>query len=133
MFAVVRVITRSDVTLVAVGVFAETIERDVTTVAFTARTLFTLNVAGTLVTPAFTGPLFSSRLTRAVARTVGRCVAFLVADSAGLVQERRTDDFSISAWLVLHVVAGVFGFGAASIVADLTVGGLGLGSSIERL
>jgi hypothetical protein len=113
----------------AVGVFAETIERDVTTVAFTARTFFTLNVAGTLVT----GPLFSSRLTRAVARTVGRCVAFLVADSAGLIQERRTDDFSISAWLVLHVVAGVFGFGAASIVADLTVGGLGLGSSIERL
>ena len=59
----------------------------------------------------------------------------LLADSAGLVQERRTHDFAIGTRLVFDVVAGVFGFRAASIVANITVGGLGIGSlgSIERL
>ena len=60
----------------------------------------------------------------------------LVADSAGLVQERRADDFSFVSGLVFDVVAGVFRVGAACITADFAVGSSGLGGgggSIERL
>ena len=37
--------------------------------------------------------------------------------SAGLIQERWADDFSIGSRLVLHVVAGIFLFGAPGVTA----------------
>jgi hypothetical protein len=45
----------------------------------------------------------------------------LVANSAGLVQERWADDFSIGSGLVLDVVAGVFLFGTSGIIAYFAV------------
>ena len=60
-----------------------------------------------------------------------------MADSAGLIQERWADNFSFVSGLVFDVVAGVFRFGAACIMADFAVGSSGLGDggggSIERL
>jgi len=53
---------------------------------------------------------------------VGRGVSGLVADSAGLIQERRADDFSIGSGLVLDEVAGVFRSGTACIVTNFAVG-----------
>ena len=54
----------------------------------------------------------------------------LVADSAGLVQERWAGDFSVGSGLVLDEVAGVFRFGFPGITANLTerLGGGGSGS-----
>ena len=43
----------------------------------------------------------------------------LVADSAGLIQERWADNFTIGSGLVLHEVAGVFFFGFSGITAHL--------------
>lgn len=42
------------------------------------------------------------------------------ADTAVLVQERWTDDFSIGSGLVLDKVAGVFRFGFPGVTANLT-------------
>lgn len=43
----------------------------------------------------------------------------LAADSAGLIQERWADNFTIGSWLVLHEVAGVFFFGFSGITTHL--------------
>ena len=43
----------------------------------------------------------------------------LVADSAGLIQERWADDFSIWSRLILHEVIGVNVHGETGIFADL--------------
>jgi hypothetical protein len=42
-----------------------------------------------------------------------------VADSASLVQERWTDDYSFSAGLVFDEMAGVFSFGTSGVKANL--------------
>jgi len=59
-------------------------------------------------------------------------VSCFVADSAGLIQERRTDNFSVGSGLVLHEVAGIFRFGFSGVIAHLTVrsgggGGIAVG------
>ena len=51
----------------------------------------------------------------------------LVADSAGLIQERWADNFTIGSWLVLHEVAGVFFFGFSGITTHLAERGGGDG------
>jgi hypothetical protein len=51
-----------------------------------------------------------------------------VADSAGLIQERWTDNFTIGSWLVLHEVAGVFFFGFSGITTHLAERGGGGGA-----
>jgi hypothetical protein len=43
----------------------------------------------------------------------------LAADTAGLIQERWADNFTIGSWLVLDEVAGVFFFGFSGITAHL--------------
>lgn len=53
----------------------------------------------------------------------------IVADSAGLVQERWAHDFSIGSGLVFDKVAGIFLFGFARITA-YDAKGLGLRGSI---
>jgi hypothetical protein len=45
----------------------------------------------------------------------------LVADSAGLIQERWADDFSLRSGLILDEVAGVFLFGTSGIIAHFAV------------
>ena len=45
----------------------------------------------------------------------------LVADSAGLIQERWTDDFSSGSGLILDEVAGIFQFGFSGVIAHLAV------------
>ena len=157
---VVVVITVADFSFAALGIIAQTvvgIDALFTTglltldVAFFATGLLTLDVAflttGLLtldVALLTTGLLtldvafFATGLlamTRTVLDAVRRGVSSLVADSAGLVQERWTDDFSFGSGLVFDVVAGVFRFGEACIMADFAVGssGLGGGGGIERL
>jgi hypothetical protein len=44
-----------------------------------------------------------------------------VADSAGLIQERWTDHFSVGSWLVLDEVIGIFRFGFSGVMAHLAV------------
>jgi hypothetical protein len=66
----------------------------------------------------FTAGFFTTGAT--VLRAVGRRVSSLVADSAGLIQERWAGDFSIGSRLVLDEVAGVFRFGFPGITANLT-------------
>lgn len=51
----------------------------------------------------------------------------LAADSAGLIQERWADNFTIGSWLVLHEVAGVFFFGFSGITTHLAERGGGDG------
>jgi hypothetical protein len=46
-------------------------------------------------------------------------VAGFAADTAGLIQERWADNFTIGSWLVLDEVAGVFFFGFSGITAHL--------------
>jgi hypothetical protein len=46
-------------------------------------------------------------------------VSGLVADSAGLVQERWADNFTIGSGLVLHEVTGVFFFGFSGVTTHL--------------
>jgi len=48
-------------------------------------------------------------------------VSVFVADSAGLIQERWTDDFSLRSGLVLDEVAGIFRFGFSGVIAHLAV------------
>ena len=48
-------------------------------------------------------------------------MSVFVADSAGLVQERWTDDFSLRSGLVLDEVAGIFRFGFSGVIAHLAV------------
>jgi hypothetical protein len=55
-------------------------------------------------------------------------VSGLVADSAGLVQERWADNFTIGSWLVLDEVACVFFFGFSGITAHLAERGGGGGA-----
>jgi hypothetical protein len=59
--------------------------------------------------------------TAAVLGAVGRRVSGLVADSAGLIQERWADDFSLRSGLILDEVAGVFLFGTSGIKAHFAV------------
>lgn len=53
----------------------------------------------------------------------------LAADSAGLIQERWADNFTIGSWLVLHEVAGVFFFGFSGITTHLAERGGGGGGA----
>ncbi len=53
----------------------------------------------------------------------------LVTDSAGLIQERWADNFTIGSWLVLHEVAGVFFFGFSGITTHLAERGGGGGGA----
>jgi hypothetical protein len=107
-------------------------------VAFLATGLLTLDVAF-LTTRFLTTGLFTTRFLAAgtVLGAVGRCVSGLVADSAGLIQERWADDFSLRSGLVLDVVAGVFLFGTSGITANFAEwrgsGDGGGGGGIERL
>lgn len=55
-------------------------------------------------------------------------MSILVADSAGLIQERWADNFTIGSWLVLDEVAGVFFFGFSGITAHLAERGGGGGA-----
>jgi hypothetical protein len=57
-------------------------------------------------------------------------VSGFAADTAGLIQERWTDDFSVGSGLILDEVAGIFRFGFSGITANLTerLGGGGSGS-----
>ena len=52
----------------------------------------------------------------------------MVADSAGLIQERWADNFTIGSWLVLDEVAGVFFFGFSGITTHLAERGGGGGA-----
>jgi len=47
-------------------------------------------------------------------------VSGFAADTAVLVQERWTDDFSVGSGLVLDKVAGIFRFGFSGVTANLT-------------
>jgi hypothetical protein len=106
-------------------------------VAFLATGL-TLDVAF-LTTRFLATGLLTTRFLAAgtVLGAVGRCVSSLVADSAGLIQERWADDFSLRSGLVLDVVAGVFLFGTSGITANFAEwrgsGDGGGGGGIERL
>jgi len=53
-----------------------------------------------------------------------------VADSAGLIQERWTDDFSVGSGLVLDEVAGIFRLGFSGVMAHLAVRSGGGGDGI---
>jgi hypothetical protein len=57
-------------------------------------------------------------------------VTVFAADTAGLIQERWADDFTIGSGLVFHVVACVFRSGTTRIVADFAVGSGGGGGVI---
>ena len=61
-------------------------------------------------------------------------MSVFVTDSAGLIQERWTDDFSVGSGLVLHEVAGIFRFGFSGVIAHLAVrsdgGGGGIAGSV---
>jgi hypothetical protein len=73
---------------------------------------------------------FFTNLTVTVLRAVGRRVAGFAADTAGLIQERWADNFTIGSGLVLDEVAVVFFFGFSGItthVADWRGGGGGGG------
>jgi hypothetical protein len=61
-------------------------------------------------------------------------VSGFAADTAGLIQERWTDDFSVGSGLILDEVAGIFRFRFSGITANLTerLGGSGsIGGSIS--
>jgi hypothetical protein len=159
LFTVVGVVTGTHFTVAALGVVTKTIVRmTIVTTGFLTTRLLTLDVALlttrlltldvallttrllTLDVALFTAGFFTARLlaTGTVLGAVGRRVSGLVADSAGLIQERWADDFSIGSGLVLDVVAGVFLFGTSGITANFaewrSSGGDGFdGGGIERL
>jgi hypothetical protein len=97
---------------------------------FTTR--LTLDVAffatGFFAAGFFTAGFFTAGfLTTAVLGAVRRRVSGLVADSAGLIQERWADDFSLRSGLILDEVVGVFLFGTSGIIAHFAVWLVGSG------
>jgi hypothetical protein len=151
LFTVVGVVTGTHFTVAALGVVTKTIVRmTIVTTGFltTGLTLdvallatgLTLDVALLATGLTLDVAFFTARFlaTGTVLGAVGRRVSGLVADSAGLIQERWADDFSIGSRLVLDVVAGVFLFGTSGITANFaewrSSGGDGFdGGGIERL
>jgi hypothetical protein len=146
LFTVVGVVTGTHFTVAALGVVTKTIVRmtivttGFLTTGFLTTRLLTLDVALLATGLALDVAFFTARLlaTGTVLGAVGRRVSGLVADSAGLIQERWADDFSIGSGLVLDVVAGVFLFGTSGITANFAEwrsnGGDGFhGGGIERL
>jgi hypothetical protein len=105
-----------DVAFFTAGFFTATVIAGLTfDVAFFTATVIT---GLTFDVAFFTAGFFTTGAT--VLRAVGRRVSSLVADSAGLIQERWAGDFSIGSGLVLDEVAGVFRFGFPGITANLT-------------
>jgi hypothetical protein len=111
LLAVVGIVTVTDFALVAFGVIVQAVVCACITL-FTTGLLLALDVALfttgllTLDVTLITTGLFAAA--RTVIDAVRRGVSGLVADSAGLVKERWTDDFSVGSGLVFDVVAGVF-------------------------
>jgi hypothetical protein len=97
-------------------------------VALFTTGLLTIDVAF-LTTRFLATGLLTTRFLSAgtVLGAVGRCVSSLVADSAGLIQERWANDFSLRSGLILDVVAGVFLFGTSGIIAHFAVWLVGSG------
>jgi hypothetical protein len=139
LLAIIRIITFANLTFMAFGVFVETVVGNVTAVVVTTGLTFDVADLAAVFT---TGRLLTFDVadfaavvitTSTILRAVGRGVAVFAADTAGLIQERWADDFTIGSGLVFHVVACVFRSGTTSIVADFAVGScggvIGLGGS----
>jgi hypothetical protein len=140
LFTVVGVVTGTHFTVAALGVVTKTIVRMTIVTTGFLTTGLTLDVALLATGLTLDVAFFTARFlaTGTVLGAVGRRVSGLVADSAGLIQERWADDFSIGSRLVLDVVAGVFLFGTSGITANFaewrSSGGDGFdGGGIERL
>jgi hypothetical protein len=104
-----------DVAFFTAGFFTATVIIAVVAAGFAFDVAFF--TAGFFTAGFFTAGFF----TATVLGAVGRRVSSLVADSAGLIQERWTDDFSLGSGLVLHVVTCVFLFGTSGVMAHLAV------------
>lgn len=113
LIALVLFITFANIAFTTFGVISQAVVGVLT--AFITAFLTT----GLALDVAFLTAGFFTNLTVTVLRAVRRRVSILVADSAGLIQERWADNFTIGSWLVLDEVAGVFFFGFSGITAHL--------------
>jgi hypothetical protein len=135
LFALVLFITFANLTFMTFRVFAQAVVGNVTAVITTGFALdvaflttgFALDVAflatGFALNVAFIAARlaagFFTNLAVTVLRAVGRRVAGFATDTAGLIQERWADNFTIGSGLVLDEVAVVFFFGFSGITTHL--------------
>jgi hypothetical protein len=133
LFALACFITFTNIAFMVFSVIAQAVVSVLTVttglaldVTFLASGLaFAFDVA--FIAARLSAGLFTN-LTVTVLRAVGRRVPGFVADSAGLIQERWADNFTIGSWLVLDEVAGVFFFGFSGITTHLAERGGGGGA-----